>query len=39
MATICLEKEVAETEVKEVAEGEQVCGVLQKDFWFSLRAG
>lgn len=34
MGTICLEKEVAEMEVKGVAEGEQVCTAFQKHFCF-----
>lgn len=38
MGTICLVKEVAEMEIKGVAEGEQVCTVFQKYFWFKFES-
>lgn len=38
MGTICPEKEVAEMEVKGVAEGEQVCTAFQKYFWFKFES-
>lgn len=38
MGAICLEKEVAEMEVKGVAEGEQVCTAFQKYFWFKFES-
>lgn len=37
--TICLEKQVAEMEVKGVAEGEQACTALQKYFWLKFGSG
>lgn len=33
MGAICLQKKVAEMEVKGVAEGEEACTKLQKYFW------
>lgn len=39
MGAICLEKKVAEMEVKGVAEGEQVCTALQKYFWVEFGSG
>lgn len=38
MGTICLEKEVAEMELKGVAE-EQFCTVFQKYFWLKFESG
>lgn len=39
MGAICLQKKVAEMEVKGVAEGEQACTELQKYFYFKFGSG